>query len=97
MATYIVLVNWTDSGLKNVKEFPARLDAAKKLLSGMGGKFEQFYMTMGDADMVAICDIPDDDTAARFALRLSMQGSVRTRTMKAFGEDAYRHIVESLG
>ena len=46
--------------------------------------------------MVAICDIPDDDTAARFALRLGMQGSVRTRTMKAFSEDAYRKIIDRL-
>ena len=96
MAKYIVLVNWTEMGLKNVRESPNRLDAAKKMLADMGGKFEQFYLTMGDADMVAICDIPDDDTAARFALRLSMQGSVRTRTMKAFGEEAYRKIIDRL-
>lgn len=96
MAKYIVLVNWTELGIKNVRESPNRLDMAKKMLAEMGGKFEQFYMTMGDADMVAICDIPDDDTAARFALRLAMQGSVRTRTMKAFSEDAYRRIIDTL-
>ncbi len=96
MGTYIVLVNWTEQGMRNVRESTARLDAAKKLLAEMGGKFEHFYLTMGDSDMVAICSIPDDDTAARFALRLSMQGSVRTRTMKAFDEDAYREIIEAL-
>ena len=97
MATYVVLINWTELGIKNVRESPGRLDAAKKLLAGMGGRFEHFYMTMGDSDMVAICDIPDDDTAARFALQLGMQGSVRTRTMKAFSEEAYRKIVDRLG
>lgn len=97
MTTYIILVNWTEQGIKNVRESPARLDAAKKMLSDMGGSFKEFYLTMGDSDMVAICEAPDDAVAARFALTLSMGGSVRSRTLKAFPEPAYREIIKSLG
>ncbi|PZM13729.1 GYD domain-containing protein [Rhizobium tubonense] len=97
MSTYIVLIDWTEQGVKNVRESPRRLDAAKKLLREMGGNFKDFYLTMGEHDMVAVCDAPDDAVAARFALSLGSGGSVRTRTLKAFPEAAYREIINSLG
>jgi uncharacterized protein with GYD domain len=97
MTTYIMLVNWTEQGVKNVRDSPKRLDAAKKSLADMGGSFKEFYLTMGEYDMVAVCEAPDDAVAARFALQLSMGGNVRTRTLKAFPEAAYREIINSLG
>lgn len=97
MTTYIVLINWTELGARNVRESPKRLDAAKKLLGEMGGSFKAFYLTMGECDMVAIVEAPDDAVLARFALMLSSGGNVRTRTMKAFPEFAYREIISSLG
>lgn len=97
MSTYIVLVNWTDQGMKAVSDSPKRLDAARKLLGDMGGTFREFYLTMGDADMVAVCEAPDDAVMARFGLKLAMGGNVRTRTLKAFPEAAYREIINSLG
>lgn len=97
MTTYIVLINWTELGAKNVRESPKRLDAAKKLLGEMGGSFKAFYLTMGECDMVAIVEAPDDAVLARFALMLSSGGNVKTRTMKAFPEFAYREIISSLG
>ena len=98
MTTYVVLISWTDQGVKNVRESPGRLDMAKKLLGEMGGSIKDFYLTMGgDCDMVAICEAPDDAVAARFALTLGKAGNVRTRTMKAFPESAYREIITSIG
>lgn len=97
MTTYILLVNWTDQGIKAVRESPKRLDAAKKELADMGGTFREFYLTMGDYDMVGVCEAPDDAVMARFALVLGMIGNVRTRTLKAFPEAAYREIIGSLG
>ncbi|MBB3452267.1 uncharacterized protein with GYD domain [Rhizobium sp. BK313] len=97
MTTYIVLINWTEQGIRNVKESPRRLDAAKKQLGEMGGSFKQFFLTMGEYDMVAVCEAPDDAVVARFSLTLGMGGNVRTRTLKAFPEAAYREIIASLG
>jgi len=94
---YVMLANWTDQGARQVKESPKRLDAAKKALVEMGGELKSFYMTMGDYDMIAIYEAPDDAVAARFTLLLGQMGSVRTRTLKAFPEAAYRAIVNSLG
>ena len=97
MTTYIMLVNWTEQGVKNVRDSPKRLDTAKKQLEDMGGSFKEFYLTMGDYDMVAVCEAPDDAVIARFVLSLGMAGNVRTRTLKAFPEAAYREIINSLG
>jgi len=63
----------------------------------MGGEFKGFYMTMGEYDLVMIYEAPDDAVAARFTLLLGMLGTVRTRTLKAFPEAAYREIIASLG
>jgi len=97
MTTYIMLANWTEQGVRNVKDSPRRLDAAKKLLAEVGGEFKSFFMTMGDYDMVAVYEASDDAVAARFTLQLAQLGHIRTRTLKAFPEAAYREIVASLG
>jgi uncharacterized protein with GYD domain len=97
MPSYVMLAHWTDQGARHVKDSPKRLDAAKKALIEMGGEFRSVYMTMGDYDLVAIYEAPDDAVAARFTLLLGQMGSVRTTTLKAFPEAAYREIINSLG
>jgi uncharacterized protein with GYD domain len=96
MAKYILLTNWTDQGVRNIKDSPKRLDAARKLAESAGCKFGDFYMTMGGYDMVAHLDAPDDATVAKFVLHLAGGGNVRTQTLKAFGEDEYRKILGAL-
>ena len=97
MPTYVLLANWTDQGIRGIKELPRRLDTAKKALKDMGGEFKSVFLTLGDYDLVVIYEAPDDAVAARFNLQLGMQGNIRTRTMKAFPEAAYREIITSLG
>ncbi|MBI4277801.1 MAG: GYD domain-containing protein [Armatimonadetes bacterium] len=96
MPTYISLINWTDQGIKNVKDSPPRLDAAKKMMMDMGGQLKGFYLTMGSYDLVTIIEAPNDETVAKFALKLGSLGNVRTTTLKAFTEDEYRKIVGAL-
>ncbi|MBB3309146.1 uncharacterized protein with GYD domain [Rhizobium sp. BK196] len=96
MTTYILLINWTDQGIRSVKDSAKRLDAARNMLGSMGGSFDKFYLTMGEYDMAAICEAPDDRVMARFTLTLAMAGNVRTKTLKAFSEVNYREIIGSL-
>ena len=97
MTTYVALANWTDQGARAIGDSPRRLDAARKTLEAMGGRFVSLLMTMGEYDLVLVYEAPDDAVAARFTLLLGKQGSVRTKTLKAFPEPAYRAIIESLG
>jgi uncharacterized protein with GYD domain len=97
MTTYVILAKYTDAGVKAIKDSPARLDTAKRLLKEMGGEFRSFYLTLGDYDFIAMYDASDDAIAARFALQLGSLGNVRTTTLKAFSEHSYRDIIASLG
>jgi uncharacterized protein with GYD domain len=96
MTTYIALFSLTDAGIEAAKDSPRRLDAAKKLLADMG-EMKQFYLVMGEFDFVGICEAPDDAVMARYVLQLGGLGFVRTKTLKAFPETAYREIIRSLG
>ena len=97
MPTYIMLANWTDQGARQVRDSPRRVDTARRSLAEMGGDLKTVYMTMGEYDLVAVYEAPDDAVSARFTLMLGMLGAVRTRTLKAFPEAAYRQIIASLG
>jgi uncharacterized protein with GYD domain len=96
MAKYVLLMNWTDQGIRNVKDSPKRLDAGKALAKKMGGEIKKFYMTTGAHDMVAVVELPDDEAVAKFVLSLGSQGNVRTTTLKAYSEPSYRTILGSL-
>ena len=96
MPTYISLINYTDQGIRNIKDSPKRLDAAKKLLKDMGGQLKDFYLTMGQYDLVLVVEVPSDDVMARFALAAGSLGNVRTTTLKAFPEAEYRKIIAGL-
>jgi len=96
MPTYVLLARWTDQGIRAISESPRRIDAAKKTLEEMGGQFRSLHMTMGEYDLVGIFDAPDDAVAARFSVMLGQTGNVRTTSLKAFPEEAFRQIIASL-
>jgi uncharacterized protein with GYD domain len=96
MPTYVMLATWTDQGIRAISDCPKRIDAAKRQLSEMGGQVKTILLTMGAYDLVVIYEAPDDAVSARFTLMLGRLGNVRTTSMKAFPEEALRHIVESI-
>jgi uncharacterized protein with GYD domain len=96
MPKYIQLLSWTDQGIKNVKESPKRLDAAREMGKKLGVDIGKVYLTTGACDMVVISEAKDDETVARFSLMLGMGGNIRSTTMRAFSEDSYRKIIGSL-
>ena len=96
MPSYLSLINWTEQGIANVKDSPGRLDAAKQAIETAGGRMIFFYMTMGEYDLATLIEAPNDEAAASVLLALGSQGSVRSKTMRAFTEEEYRGIVGNL-
>jgi uncharacterized protein with GYD domain len=96
MVTTIVLMKFTDKGVVDINNSPRRIAEAMKLWDSMGGRTIGVYLTMGDYDLVAIGEGPDEQTAAKFALALSAAGTVRTTTLPAFGLDDARRIIEGV-
>ena len=96
MATYISLLRYTQQGIQNIKESPARLDKAKQAFRAMGGELKEFYLVMGRYDAVVVSEAPDDETAAKLALAIGSAGAIRTETLRAFPEEEYRKIIAAL-
>jgi uncharacterized protein with GYD domain len=96
MATYLIFINWTDQGVRTVKDSPKRLDAAKKTLKDIDGELKAFYMLQGSHDAVLIAEVPSDEKLAGFVLKVATAGNVRTTTMRAYSEQEYRKIIGSL-
>ena len=96
MPTYMILFNYTEQGIRAIREAGGRLDGLKKRLVEMGGELKAFYLTLGPYDTVAVVTLPDDETVARLSLLLGSTGNVRTVTMRAFPEPEYREILKEL-
>ncbi len=96
MPTYVLLMNLTDKGIREIKDAPARLDAAFKGVEAAGGKITGFYMTMGQYDYVAIAEGPSDEAALLQLLGLGMAGNVRTTTLKAFTMEEVGGLLKKL-
>ena len=79
MPTFMLSLNWTDQGIRAVKESPKRAQAGRELAKKVGVEIKQLFLTSGDCDIVLIVDAPDGDNVAKFALLLGSLGSVRTR------------------
>ncbi len=96
MATYVTLVRYTEQGIRNIKDGPARIDAAKKAYQSAGGEVKAWYLAMGRYDAVMIADCPNDEAVAKLALSLGSLGNVRTETMRVFSESEFRKLIGSL-
>jgi uncharacterized protein with GYD domain len=84
MATYIVLANFTDQGVRNAKESPKRAEAFKDMAKKCGATVKDIYWTQGQYDAVTIVEAPDDMTATALALSVGTLGNIRTQTLRAF-------------
>ena len=93
---YIMLIRFTDQGIKNIKDTTRRADAAKSEAERIGGKFT-VYWTFGKYDGVGILEAPNDEAAMEFGLRVGSLGNVRTTTLKAFTEEEIARVVDKLG
>jgi uncharacterized protein with GYD domain len=96
MSIYVMMMNYTEQGIQNIKGSPKRADAARFLAKSCGAELKDLYLTMGEYDLIGIVEAEKDDAVARFALALGSIGNVRSTTLKAFTEQEYRNIIDTL-
>jgi uncharacterized protein with GYD domain len=96
MAKYVTLYQFTDQGIRNVKDSPARLKAAITKAEGMGMKMIGAWYTEGPYDLVVVSEIADDKVGTAFALATAAQGNVRSTTMRAHDPDELEAIVKMM-
>jgi uncharacterized protein with GYD domain len=96
MPSYVLLSTFTQQGLKSIKDGPARLEAARKTLKGLGATLKDFYLVTGRYDAVVVAEAPDDETMAKASMAIGSLGNVRIETLRAFTEKEYRKLVGEL-
>lgn len=97
MSKYVILANWTDQGIRQVAETVTRADQFKAAIQQAGGSVDSLVWTMGRYDVVAIVDLPDDETASKAVLKVGATGSIRGETLRAFTAEEVAGIVSGLG
>ena len=96
MPRYVVLVNWTDQGIRNVKQTIERTDHGGDIAEKHGLKLVQAYWTVGAYDMVAVFEAPDDEAISAHLLEIGSSGNVRSTTLRAYGEQEMEGILRRL-
>ncbi len=96
MATFIMLANFSDQGVKTVKQSTERAEAFRQIAAKAGATVKEIYWTLGSHDIVAICDAPDDETATALSLSIASRGNVRSETLRAFTGDEMKKILAKM-
>jgi len=96
MPLYIAMINWTDQGVKGLKDSPGRAAAFKQLASEMGCTVHGLFFTMGRYDSAARIEAPDDEIVSALMLKLGQLGNVRSETMRAFTEEEFAAVVQKV-
>ena len=96
MQRYVVLINFTDKGMKKIKNLPKRIQSVRRRIEEAGGKFVDWNLTMGNYDSIAIIELPDDDAVAKLLLGAGKAGYIETTTLKAFPESQLESVVTKI-
>ncbi len=96
MASYICLIQFTDQGIRNIKDTVKRGDAAMAEAEKMGMKIVEEYWTMGAYDAVVVLEAPDDDTMSAFILKIGALGNVKGQTLRAFRRNEMEGILAKI-
>jgi uncharacterized protein with GYD domain len=96
MPTFILTINWTDQGIRAVKEAPRRSEAAKALAKKVGVDIKQIYLTSGEHDILVVAEAPEGDNVTKFALSIGSLGNVRTNTARAWPEPEWTKLISEL-
>ena len=93
MATYILLANFTEQGIRNVKDTVKRAEAFKESAGKFGVTVKDIYWTLGRYDLVVTVEGPDDPSVTALGLALGALGNVRTQTLRAFEAGEMKQII----
>ena len=96
MSAYMLLCNFTDQGVRTIKDAAARRKAAREMANKLGVEIKTGYLAIGPYDLVIHAEAPNDEALATYLLSLASKGNVRTTTLKLFGESEFDNIVAKI-
>ncbi len=96
MPAYVSLFNFTEQGIKGVKETLKRTEAVKQVAKASGGRVIGVWYLMGQYDGMIIFEGPDDEVTMRNLIGQGMLGNIRTTTLRAFSEEEMGKVLAGL-
>jgi uncharacterized protein with GYD domain len=79
-----MLANFTEQGIKSVKETTRRAEAFREKARKMEVTVKEIYWTLGKYDVISVLEAPDEATVTALSLSLAKLGNVRTQTLPAY-------------
>jgi uncharacterized protein with GYD domain len=77
MPHYLIQVAYNRGGVAALLQEPQnRIEKVTPAIEAVGGRVECGYFAFGDHDVVLICEMPDNTSAAAFALAVAAGGTV---------------------
>ncbi len=96
MANYVILGNFTDQGIRGIKDTTKRAKAFRDLTEDMGGSIKDIYWTLGAYDIVLTMEAPDDETVAAILMKVGSLGNLKSQTLRAFNETEIDSLISRL-
>jgi uncharacterized protein with GYD domain len=96
MATFVVLAQFTDQGIRAIKNSPQRASQTAEMAKTFGCEMKEIYWTLGQYDIVTIVEAPDEQSLMSFGLALGSAGNVRTQTLRAFNKAEFSALLAKL-
>jgi uncharacterized protein with GYD domain len=96
MATYISLWNFTDQGIRTVKDTTKRAEVMKEMAQKAGVTVKDIYWTLGAYDGVSIFEAPNEEAIAALGLAVGTLGNLRTQILRGFSVDEMKDVLGKL-
>jgi uncharacterized protein with GYD domain len=96
MITYVVLVNFTDQGIRTAKDTVQRTEGFKDMAKKFGVTVREVFWTQGQYDIVAITEAPDEISGTALNMSLCALGNVCTQTLRAFSAAEMTQIIAKM-
>lgn len=93
MPTFVMLLNWTDQGIRDYKDTGQRSDAFAAAAQKLGVQLVNMYWTVGPYDIVAVVEAPDEETVIAALLQTGALGNIRSTTLRAFDRAEMDRII----
>jgi uncharacterized protein with GYD domain len=93
MATYVILGQFSDQGIRNVQKTTERAQALKEMAKRAGVTIKEVYWTLGHHDVVTIAEAPDDESLTALLLSAAALGNLRTQSLRAFTAEEMGRIL----
>lgn len=93
MPWYVTFGQFTEQGIRTLKDIPQRVAAARAAGADAGVQIHLVLYTMGRYDVIDVWEAPNDETATRMTLQSWQVGNLREQTVRAFPPEEFGSLV----